>query len=65
MPNSIEQINQLLPQVSESVLQEVCMILSTATKQQDSSEAETNVVRRHSAFLNGYVPEDEGLYDDY
>jgi hypothetical protein len=23
-----------------------------------------SVVRRHSAFLNGYAPEDEGLYDD-
>jgi hypothetical protein len=22
-------------------------------------------VRQHDAFLNGYVPEDEGLYDDY
>jgi len=22
-------------------------------------------VRSHSAFLNSYVPEDEGLYDDY
>jgi hypothetical protein len=22
-------------------------------------------VRRHSAFLNGYSPDDEGLYDDY
>jgi hypothetical protein len=22
-------------------------------------------VRDHSAFLNSYVPEDEGLYDDY
>jgi hypothetical protein len=21
--------------------------------------------RRHDAFLNGYAPEDEGLYDDY
>ncbi len=21
--------------------------------------------RKHSAFLNSYVPEDEGLYDDY
>jgi hypothetical protein len=21
--------------------------------------------RNHSAFLNSYVPEDEGLYDDY
>jgi hypothetical protein len=23
------------------------------------------LTRNHSAFLNGYVPEDEGLYDDY
>ena len=22
-------------------------------------------MRDHSAFLNGYAPEDEGLYDDY
>jgi len=22
-------------------------------------------IRVHSAFLNGYAPEDEGLYDDY
>ncbi len=31
--------------------------------------AETNPaeipIRDHSAFLNGYSPEDEGLYDDY
>ena len=24
----------------------------------------TAAVRRHEAFLNGYAPEDEGLYDD-
>ena len=22
-------------------------------------------IRQHDAFLNGYAPEDEGLYDDY
>lgn len=22
-------------------------------------------IRAHQAFLNGYAPEDEGLYDDY
>lgn len=25
---------------------------------------ETDTVRRHDAFLNGYAPQDEGLYDD-
>lgn len=25
----------------------------------------TEAVRDHTAFLNGYAPEDEGLYDDF
>lgn len=31
------------------------------------SETVTTVlpIRNHSAFLNSYTPEDEGLYDDY
>jgi hypothetical protein len=28
-------------------------------------DATPRPVRDHSAFLNGYAPEDEGLYDDY
>jgi len=28
-------------------------------------EESTTQVRGHTAFLNGYAPEDEGLYDDY
>ncbi len=66
MLNSIEQITRLLPQASESVLQEVWMILNTAAKHlEPASESEKTVIRNHSAFLNGYAPEDEGLYDDY
>jgi hypothetical protein len=26
---------------------------------------EPDIIRNHNAFLNGYSPEDEGLYDDY
>jgi hypothetical protein len=66
MLNSIEQITQLLPQASELVLQEVWTILSTAAKNEESfPESEKDAIRNHSAFLNGYAPEDEGLYDDY
>jgi hypothetical protein len=66
MPTSIEKITKLLPQASESVLQEVWTILSTAVKNEESSsEPEKTLIRNHSAFLNGYAPEDEGLYDDY
>ena len=28
-------------------------------------ESEPEKTRVHAAFLNGYAPEDEGLYDDY
>ena len=30
-----------------------------------SKELEVRPIRGHGAFLNGYVEEDEGLYDDY
>lgn len=30
-----------------------------------SKPQETEITRNHQAFLNGYAPEDEGLYDDY
>ncbi len=65
MLTSIDKITQLLPQASESVLQEIWMILNNAANEGESSESETTAVRNHSAFLNGYAPEDEGLYDDY
>ena len=28
-------------------------------------DASQNPIRDHTAFLNSYAPEDEGLYDDY
>jgi hypothetical protein len=61
-----EQIGQLLPHVSESVLQEVWIILSTAAKKESSYlDLETNPIVSRNAFLNGYAIEDEGLYDEY
>lgn len=66
MLNSIEQITRLLPEASESVLKEIWTLLNTAaTNEKLSSESEKTVIRNHSAFLNGYAPEDEGLYDHY
>lgn len=65
MLTSIEQITQLLPKASESVLQEIWVILNNAANKGESLVSETTVVRNHSALLNGYTPEDEGLYDDY
>lgn len=30
-----------------------------------TEEKTTQTIRNHDAFLKGYAPEDEGLYDDY
>jgi hypothetical protein len=30
-----------------------------------TNETKSSSIRSHHAFLNGYAPEDEGLYDDY
>ncbi|WP_026735826.1 hypothetical protein [Fischerella sp. PCC 9605] len=35
------------------------------TIQPANQEKPSVVTRSHDAFLNGYAPEDEGLYDDY
>ena len=40
----------------------VSLSISTESEVPDTS---SEVVRDHSAFLNSYAPEDEGLYDDY
>jgi hypothetical protein len=29
------------------------------------ADTDSSQIRDHSAFLNSYAPEDEGLYDDY
>jgi hypothetical protein len=61
-----DRIGQLLPHASESVLQEVWTILSNAVKDRESaSDSATNSIAHHRAFLNGYEPEDKGLYDEY
>jgi hypothetical protein len=65
MHTLIEQISQKLPQAPESVLREVLGILDSVDSQKESSEVKPSDIRDHSAFVNGYAPEDEGLYDDY
>lgn len=65
MPTLIEQISQKLPQAPESLLQKVLVILNSVDNNEGLSESEADGIRNHSAFLNGYAPEDEGLYDDY
>jgi predicted DNA-binding antitoxin AbrB/MazE fold protein len=42
--------------------QVVSLSISAASEQTSSPE---QPVREHTAFLNSYAPEDEGLYDDY
>lgn len=47
----------------ESILENITTGRWVITIQQKAEESEST--RSHNAFLNGYTPEDEGLYDDY
>ena len=47
----------------ESILENVTAGHWVITIQQKAESAK--YIRTHDAFLNGYAPEDEGLYDDY
>jgi predicted DNA-binding antitoxin AbrB/MazE fold protein len=46
-------------------LQEHQVVSLAISTESESPDAPGAVVRDHSAFLNSYAPEDEGLYDDY
>ncbi|MCG6136471.1 MAG: hypothetical protein MET45_17800 [Nostoc sp. LLA-1] len=47
----------------ESILENITTGRWVITIQQKAEEFQST--RNHDAFLNGYAPEDEGLYDDY
>ena len=46
-------------------LQEHQLVSIAISTKLESPDAPGEMFRDHSAFLNGYAPEDEGLYDDY
>jgi predicted DNA-binding antitoxin AbrB/MazE fold protein len=46
-------------------LQEHQVVSLAISTESESPDAPGAVVRDHSAFLNSYAPEHEGLYDDY
>lgn len=64
MLNLIEQISQKLPHASESLLQEIWMMLS-ATDRQKLSESVTKNSPNHHNFLSSDAPYDEGLSDEF
>ncbi|MEH2446473.1 MAG: hypothetical protein V7K18_12015 [Nostoc sp.] len=47
----------------ESILENITTRRWVITIQQKAEESKST--RSHDAFLNGYAPEEEGLYDDY
>jgi hypothetical protein len=49
----------------DSLLDSIGVGRWVVTIQPVASTSETPSIRNHQAFLNGYAPEDEGLYDDY
>lgn len=51
-----------LPEDAAAIVGPGHWLVSIRPADHDSS---SHLVRNHSAFLNSYAPEDEGLYDDY
>jgi hypothetical protein len=63
----IDRELEVLPEpLQREVYDFVCFLKQKEAEQASSGgSAATTAVRNHSAFLNSYSPEDEGLYDDY
>jgi predicted DNA-binding antitoxin AbrB/MazE fold protein len=61
--DAIYEAGVLRPLTPLSLQEHQVVSLAISTESQESGSRE--VVREHSAFLNSYAPEDEGLYDDY
>jgi hypothetical protein len=49
----------------DSLLDSIGVGRWVVTIQPVAPTSETKSIRNHQAFLNGYAPEDEGLYDDW
>jgi hypothetical protein len=49
----------------DSLLDSIGVGRWVVTIQPVASTSETQSIRNHQAFLNGYAHEDEGLYDDW
>jgi predicted DNA-binding antitoxin AbrB/MazE fold protein len=46
-------------------LEEHQVVSIASSTDAEKSAGGSEILRDHSAFLNSYSPEDEGLYDDY
>jgi hypothetical protein len=66
--SSIEEIEQAVEQLPLKEFARLAGWVDRRRQQlqmvQPAADKSQVVVRDHSAFLNSYVPQDEGLYDD-
>ena len=64
--NTVEEIEQVIAQLAPEEFGRLSSWIAerNALTQPDPSSTPTGPRRDHSAFLNSYTPEDEGLYDN-
>jgi hypothetical protein len=66
--SKIEEIEQAVEQLPLTDFVKLAVWVDRRRQQLEisppASDKSPAVVRDHSAFLNSYVPQDEGLYDD-
>ena len=63
--NTVEEIEQVIAQLAPEEFGRLSSWIAqrNALAQPDQPSTPTGPRRDHSAFLNSYAPEDEGLYD--
>jgi hypothetical protein len=66
--SKIEEIEQAVEQLPLTDFVKLAVWVDERRQQlaisPSAADKSQTVVRDHSAFLNGYAPQDEGLYDD-
>jgi len=67
--SKVEEIEQIIEQLPAEDFEKLSLWVEQRRGRMASNvypkpTSEAMIVRNHSAFLNGYSPEDEGIYDD-
>jgi hypothetical protein len=66
--SKVEEIERIIEQLPARDFEQLSVWLEQKRRERMAAypkqNAGTVVIRDHGAFLNGYSPEDEGIYDD-
>ena len=62
--SKVEEIERIIEQLPPEDVEKLSAWLEQHRRAYPKHTAQTTAIRDHAAFLSGYAPEDEGIYDD-